>query len=1151
MAEVKWTAAQQSAIEDDGGTLLVSAAAGSGKTAVLVEKAVRLITRANNPVPADSLLIVTFTNAAAEELRSRIALRLEKEMRNRQDDFTLRKQRLLLRRAFIGTMDAFCQQMVREHFAALEIPPDVTVADASLLEQLSAACLAETMEEMYEDENFRDFAALYGRSRSDREAEKAILALYDFTSTLPYPQKQLDRFAAMYSGHEKVADTPWGQELFEYARQAVQAAIALCGQAVALAEEETELAPLAGVFVLDLEKWNQLWAALEEENWDEAVSKAGEFVFPALRGGPRGYESSGKEQLKVLRSTCKDIQAELLKYCFICTETEFVQDCQRVEPMLQALCHATKLYGDKFGQAKLGERVLDFSDFEHLALQLLMNEQGEKTPLANMVSARYSMVMIDEYQDTNELQDALYTSLGNKEQTNLFYVGDVKQSIYRFRKANPGIFMEKKDSFHPFASGQHPAVLTLGHNFRSGAGVIHGVNFLFEALMSRQLGEVAYTQEEKLIQGSDGGAVNGFELRIIEDGNKKGDAAYVAKRIAQMVRDGELVRDKNGERPCNYGDFSILLRARAKMNDFIVALEAEGIPVMADTADQLLETPEVLPLTAVLAAIDNPGDDVNLAAALLGPLFRFTPDEMTRLRAKRRQGGLWPLLTGSEDEKIKEFVAELSFYRALAGEMPAGRLCEEIMERTGYLSAVVAMEGGAARQENLYRFIGWANGVSAAGRGGLSGFVRLVQSGKGPDAAPVKSIPGHVTILTIHKSKGLEYPVCFLADAAHSFNRLDLIARVQMHSQLGIGFWLREGDVLFPTLPAMAIRRRIEKETLSEEMRILYVALTRARERMIITFANKEPARYLQGKATAVAGGLPGAYMLGSVSSMADWITMAALCHGDSDPLLEHCGGVIPPRQAAEGGFVMSVESGQELTEEQENKAFRLTAQPDEQLVKRLEASFARKIEREELAFVPVKMSVSSIVKTKGGSIRKRPSFMYKSGLTAAEKGTAQHSFMQFANYESAKNNLPAEIERLVAQGYLDDSMAKYLDMEGIETFLASPLAGRLEKASKVWREYDFITALPAGQITPGLGPKAAQEKVLIQGIADALLEFEDCIEILDYKTDRSKTPEDLVDAYRGQLALYKEAIEKRFKKTVCKLTIWSFYLNAEVDIPF
>ncbi len=1150
MADVKWTAAQQNAIEDEGGTLLVSAAAGSGKTAVLVEKAVRLITRENDPVPADSLLIVTFTNAAAEELRSRIALRLEKEMRSRPQDFALRKQRLLLRRAFIGTMDAFCQQLVREHFAALEIPPDISVADGSLLEQLSVACLSETMEEMYEDEAFRNFAALYGRSRSDKEAEKAILALYDFTSTLPYPKKQLDKFAAMYNGRQAVAQTPWGQELFAYARQAVQAAITLCGQAIALAEEETELASLAGVFVLDLEKWNQLWQALEAESWDEAVQKTGEFAFPALRGGPRGYESSGKEQLKVLRNTCKEIQAELLKYCFICTEEEFEQDCAAVAPMLEALCRGTKVYGDKFEQAKLAERVLDFSDFEHLALQLLMDENGNKTPLAEMVSARYSMVMIDEYQDTNELQDALYSSLGNKRQDNLFYVGDVKQSIYRFRKANPGIFMEKKDSFYPFSSGQHPAVLTLGHNFRSGAGVIHGVNFLFEALMSRQLGEVEYTQEEKLIQGSEGGEIDGFELRIIRDEGKKGDAVYVAKRIAQMVREGAVVRDKGEERPCNYGDFSILLRARAKMNDYIVALEAEGIPAMADSSDQLLQTPEVLPLTAVLAAIDNPGEDVNLAAAMLGPMFRFTPDEMTRLRAKQPKGSLWPLLTSSEDEKSKNFVAEISFYRALAGEMPAGRLCEEIMVRTGYLSAVAAMEGGAARQENLYRFIGWANGVSATGRGGLAGFVRLVQSGKGPEAAPVKSIPGHVTILTIHKSKGLEYPFCFLADAAHSFNRLDLIARVQMHSQLGVGFWLRAGDVLFPTLPAMAIRRRIEKETLSEEMRILYVALTRARERMIITFAHKEPARYLQGKATAVAGGIPGPHMLGSVSSMADWITMAALTHRASGPLLEHCGGIIPPLMQGEGGFVMSVEEGATGDEEQGQEKFALTAKSDEQLVQKLEASFATKIEREELAYVPVKMSVSSIVKTKGGSIRKRPSFMYKSGLTAAERGTAQHSFMQFAEYEAAKQDLTGEIERLVQERYLEEDMAKHLDLEGIEIFLASPLAKRLEQAKKVWREYDFITAMPAGALLPGLGAQAAKEEVLIQGIADAILEFEDCVEILDYKTDRNKTPEDLVDMYRGQLALYKEAIEKRFKKQVCKLTIWSFYLNAEVDIP-
>lgn len=1148
MSSMKWTPAQQSAIEDEGGTLLVSAAAGSGKTAVLVERAVRLVCKAENPLSADRLLIVTFTNAAAEELRSRIGSRLEEELRRRPGDYQLRKQRLLLRRAFIGTMDSFCQQLVRENFAQLAIPPDIMVGDRALLGQLSVTAIEQTMEEMHNDSDFSAFASLYGRSRSDRAAEETVLALYEFVQTLPQPEKYLQQFTALYKTDKPLQETLWGKEIFRFAEEGLGALIDLCRLAINVVAEEPELAALGGVLETDLTAFEEGLLCLRQPNWDAVVERMNQYPFPQLRGGPRGYESAGKERVKELRNQIKAIHGDLLKYCFVCTEEEFHQDCAKAGPFVQALCTAAARYSALFKEAKLAEKVLDFADFEHLALQLLVDENGKRTPMANLVSGRFGAVMIDEYQDTNELQDALYTCLGNPEGSNIFYVGDVKQSIYRFRKANPGLFLAKKDAFAEFETGIRPAVLTLGHNFRSGEGVVAGVNYVFETLMSQDLGEVVYNQEEKLIQGASGGAVDGFELQIVTS-EEESDATYIASRIAAMVQEKMLVRDKTGERPCNYGDFCILLRARTSMDSYTKALENKGIPVVADNSEDLLSTPEVLPLSAVLAAIDNPGDDVSLTATLVGPLFRFSPDEITRLRAETPRGNIWSALIRSKQPKAEEFVRKMSFYRVLAGEMPVGQLCSELLERTGYLSAVGAMEGGTARQENLYRFMGWAADVSASGRGGLAGFVRLLQSGRGPDGAAVKSLPGHVTILTIHKSKGLEFPVCFLADAAHKFNTRDLSSRVQMHTQLGIGMWLRAGDVLFPTLAIMAIRRRIERESLSEEMRVLYVALTRAKDRMIVTFGSKDPEGYLQKKAAILAGGMPGTFVVARGRHMADWLVPAALCHPEAGPLLAHTNGVIPPCNQTDSRFVMGVQPAvEEITSEQES--FAITAEADAVLVEELLRGFSQQIPRKELSEIPRKVSVSAITKPDLPSIRKRPSFMYKTGLTAAEKGTAQHSFMQYADFAKAETNLLEEVQRLVDENYLPQDLAEKLDLEGIKAFLASPIAKRMNTAEAVHREYDFITAVPAALLQPDLPPELGSESVLVQGIADAVLLFDDHMEIVDYKTDKGKSGEILIKTYQKQLQLYRDAIEKRFSQPVTKLTIWSFHLAAEIDVP-
>lgn len=1145
----KWTSPQFAAIQDEGGALLISAAAGSGKTAVLVERAVRLITKEENPVDADKLLIMTFTNAAARELRSRMATRLEEMLRSDPRNTFLRKQSLLLRRAFIGTIDAFCQQLVKEQFARLEIPPDVSVGDVALLNQLSNDALEETMNEMYENSDFVKFAALYGQARNDAPAAQAIIDLYEFTRTLPNPEKVVVQFANQYTSETPVEATPWGQELLGHVQQAAQAQQHLLDTAIEIVREDEALFNYLETLQADKENVEKLAVFAASGEWDKAKEWLDYTEFGKLKA-IRNYEGDGKEIVKTLRDKTKKIREEIGKNALVCTQKEYREELKQAQPMVSALVQAVLLYSEKYMRKKLFEKAFDFSDFEHYALKLLQDENEERTEFSYQVSRRYEVIMVDEYQDTNDLQAKLYECLAKADGSNLFYVGDVKQSIYRFRKANPGLFLQKKDAWAPYGNSEYPAVITLGHNFRSGSGVIGGVNFLFRVLMSKELGEIEYNEQEELIQGSVGENPDGFELHLFEDPESVGEAEYVAKRIASMIAQKYPIIQGENARPCVYDDFCVLLRSRANMQKYVMAMEELGIPVVSDAGDDLLNAPEVLPILAVLRAINNPGDDVSLAASLLGPLFDFSLDELTELRVNTPKGTLWNALVESEEPSAEKILQEFAFYRAAAGGMSVSDLCEELIQRTGYLSAVSAMEGGVARRQNVLRFLAWAGEASSNGRGGLSGFIRLLESGKGPASSDQTGVQGHVKVMTIHKSKGLEYPICFLADTTHLFNASDLKNRVQFHAELGIGISLREGSTLFPTIPLLAIRCRAKRETWSEEMRVLYVALTRPKQKMIITACYKDVTSELQKTADVLAGGLPLPFMLSKGRSLADWVLPAALVHPDAKPLLALAERAFLPEMQAAGHMEMSVQQIEQANEPKEQIEFTLTAKPDEVLLGQVKKEFSQKVARKPLAKVPVKVSVSALTKGKMINLRKRPSFMFDNGLTGAEKGTVQHAFMQFANLQMAQKDFEVEKERLVVQGYLEKEMAEKIDAHGLQTFFSSDLWKRMESAKEVFKEIDFITAVPAKLVEENLPKPLATETVLVQGIADVVLLYDGYAEIIDYKTDSRKTAQQLVETYQKQLQMYQVALEKKLEIPVKHLTIWSFELGREISVP-
>ena len=1158
MSQIQWTPSQWDAISDRGGQLLVSAAAGSGKTAVLVERAVGLLCDPERPVPADRLLIVTFTNAAAAEMRSRIADRLAELARSTPGSDALRRQRLLLQRAPICTIDAFCLQLIQRNFGALSIPPDFSTADEASLFALRQQVLAEVLEEAYTDPDFCAFADLYGRSRSDAPAGRAVLEVYHFLRSLPDPMQVLDRFCQPWAQEVPFDQTRWAGALLDAARQALESALRLNRQQIQEAMSDPNLQEsYLPALESDRDGLQQMADLVAAAQWDDAFDLVQRFTFQTLKRLKAGDKEAG-DTIKAMRDMVKDIHKNLKNNIFVCTSAEFEEDRRQARPLVEALARAVRAFDQRYFEAKVQEKVLEFSDFEHLALALLRGPDGQPTPLARQMGESFDAVMVDEYQDTNALQDTLYHCLARPDGSNLFFVGDLKQSIYRFRQADPAVFLDKLDRFVPFGQG-YPARIDLKENFRSAPGVIQGVNYFFDRLMSRELGGVTYGPEQRLWAGASGEYPGGTEFRLLRTSAPAGDAGYIARRIRAMVEEGFMVREKTGgTRPARYGDFCILLRARGHFDLYVQALEAQGVPVYADTAGDLLDEPHIRPLAALLRVLDNPAQDVYLASVMLSPLFGFTPDDLAALRLRWPKGSLYGAVAAArqnpEDALTQRTAAlyeKLAALRRLSRTLPAQRLLEEILADTGYLAAVGALENGTRRREDVRQFTAWA--ASSAGQSGLAGLVRMLDaaedSGGLSGGSGGQTQPGCVSIMTVHRSKGLEFPVVFSAGNARKFNLTDLSGPVLCHAELGLGLMLRAESGTYPTAAHRAVRSTLHAETLSEEMRLLYVALTRARDRLIVTLPLEDPQAALRRLAPFLAGDRPDLYALLHTQSPANWLLAAAAMHPAAAGLCREC-GVQPAIVTDAPPMEISLEDAPQEEAQVQEPVDLLQTQLEEDLRRGVEEQFGWSYPRQALTQVPAKVSVTSVVHEKEAPTLERPAFLSSQGLTAAERGTAMHAFLQFADFSIAAQDPAAEAQRQQEQKLLDPELAQRLDWAALKGFFQSPVFARMQNAQRLLREYDFITALPAARVAKDPESDYGTEQVLVQGVADAVLVWPDHAEIVDYKTDRGKTPEELVRSYRQQLLLYAAAIEKRLDCPVTRCTLYSLALGCEVDVP-
>ncbi len=1153
---LRFTPAQTDAIEARGGSLLVSAAAGSGKTRVLVERTVRMITRDAPPVNADRLLIMTFTNAAAAKLRADIAAALAGALRSPapgQDAARLRRQPLLLQRAAIGTVDAFCLHFVQQHFSQIEnLPPDFGIADEATGERIMQETLSAVLEEAYADPDFCAFADLYDRGRSDATAAQTVLDLYGFLSAMPDPRGALDRFAADWQGTEPLARTAWGSALVGAAVRRLDSLRRMLAAALtAAASDPAADAAYTGALLGDDEALALAREQLKAGRWDAArdtlAAWNGGRAAGRIKGGKDGNAAAATAS--ELRQKVKDQAKAMLADLLLCTAAEFDEDRRRAAPLVAALCRATRQFSERYYQAKLEEKLLDYADCEHLTLSLLVDPAGVRTELGKTVAAQYDAVMVDEYQDTNALQDAIYFALADENASNLFFVGDIKQSIYRFRQAEPDIFIEKQNAWPPYPP-QNPAdssAIALDANFRSASGVIEGINYFFDTLFSAELGGVAYGAGQRLAEGAPDPAYPGLcELDVVT-GDRAADAEAVAEKIAGMAAAGFLVRDHGATRPCRYDDFCILLRGRTDFDLYEAALRRREIPVYADTVADLLDAPHIRPFAALLQILDNPAQDVELAAVLLSPLFPVTPDDLIRLRRGQKQGSLYGAVLRAREPALRQAVGTLTEFRRLARTLPVDALIEELFARTGYLAAVGAMPDGAVCREELRAFASWAAG---AGRTGLPSLIRAIHAARQHGGLRQSGMgqvrPGRVSIMTVHRSKGLEFPIVFVADTTHQFNNSDAIRPVQLHRTLGLGLMLRAGDEArrYKTLPYAAVQQAIRAESRSEEMRVLYVALTRAKDALFITVPLKKPESELRGPALCAHADVTGPETLQGMLSWGSWLLTAALLHPAGAPLWDFVGWL--PRSLP-GKAPLSVRIVAPPPPPAEAPA--PPAPPaDPALQAAILERFAWRSPDEGLQGIPAKVSVSMITHAARPTALLRPAFLQKDGLTGAERGTAIHAFMQNIPLENGAPDLAAETARQIGLKLLDPALAAKLDLRVVETFFAGPLFGRVQAAQKVMREEPFITALPAGEVSDAAGQ--SKVPVLVQGIADMVLLFDDGAEIVDYKTDRSTDPSFYRREYGPQLRLYRRAFSQRLPVPVTRLTVFSFALGAGVDIP-
>ena len=1169
MAE-KLTPQQEMAVRNRGGKLLVSAAAGSGKTKVLVDRLMSYLLDPVSPANLDEFLIITYTKAAASELRGKIASKLSEKMAENPENRHLQRQMQRLYLTKITTVHSFCGDILREYAYLVDLSADFRVADENECAQIRDAAMKKCLDEAYtqsDDPDFRAFVDSQGLGRDDRLVPEILLKVYDSARCHLQPDAWLESCVnnADTQGITDAGQTVWGAYLMEK----LQAHLSLQLKALdecARAAECTEAMEKPVALLRDTMR--QLETLRSAKTWDEIV-KAREIDYGRLTFSKKCPDLELCERIKAVRSACKTSVEKQLK-AFADLSSVVLEDLQQSAAAVRGMVKLVDSFTKEYDRAKRMRRILDFGDLEHKMLDLLLGKsRSGNTAAAAEIGNRFREIMVDEYQDSNGVQDAIFSALTAKRQ-NCFMVGDVKQSIYQFRLADPGIFLEKYNTYANAEDATDPEGrrVMLSCNFRSGGAVLAGVNDVFETCMSPAVGGLTYGEDEALREGFAHTPLGEPEVELwaipVEESTYEEEAAFVAKRITELTDGSHFVRQGDTLRPIQVEDVAILLRSPGSVGGYYKdALAACGIPCTTGGGNDLLQAPEIAVLRALLQVISNPRQDIALLAALTNPVFCVTAQELALIRGAKRFGSIYDALLESENPKITDFLENLGIWRREARLQTLAQLLESIFALTRMDSIFAAMPDDELRKENIQTFYQFAVDFEKTGRRDLEQFLEYLDSleDKGLVTDGGKNTSNSVTIMSIHKSKGLEFPVVFVCGLSRSFNRESARAQVLCDQTLGLGLAAvdEKNRVRYPTVAKRAIAAKITADSLSEEMRVLYVALTRARDRLIMTYASQTLQKDLEDIALRMDIGDRELLTQDAVCS-GDWILMSALRRTEAGELFALGGKpklTLPGKPAWRIGVRSAVPGCCAEQKPEEN----VSSMPP-QIFNQLRTGLAYRYPYTAATQAPSKQTATqrkgrqkdteateNAPLPREAQTKWRKTAFTRSSKDAAALGTATHAAMQYLRYENCRDaeDVRREVDRLVQDNYIAPEQAEMVDCDQIAAFLATEIGQRLRSHPNVLREFKFSILDNGAHYDPAL----AGEEILLQGVVDCAMVDEDGITIIDFKTDyvTDDTLAQKTEHYRPQVQAYADAMARIYQLPVKASWLYFFRLDRFVQV--
>lgn len=1209
-----WTNEQQAAIDSRGQTLLLSAAAGSGKTAVLVERIIRRLLDKEYPIDITELLVVTFTKAAAAEMRDRIGTALMKALSETKDP-RVERQLALLPSAQISTLHAFCQHVIRKYFYTIDLDPAFSIAGEEELNLLRRQVLEDVFLSYYEDDEkasiLYPLADMFGSDRGDDILMDTVSRMYTYARSLAWPEHWLKEAARAYdvAPDAVIDDMVWAGPIKDAVRRILEEDARLYDGVLYHLRQREAFAPACDTFVAEQAALRQ---AAQARSWNDLSRFVRAIDFPRLKS-LRKLSDDDKavwERCKKVRDDVKkDVIKTLQAVYFSATPEEWLDGMRAMKPIMDGLVTLTLDFAKAYGAAKKEKGWIDFSDLEHFCLQILLApdaspEHPVPSAAAEELRSQYEEVFIDEYQDTNGVQE-LITRLVSGED-NRFMVGDIKQSIYRFRLADPTLFLEKYHSF----SRDEKAVqrcIDLGRNFRSVPVVLDAVNAVFSRAMTAEAAGMDYGEREKLYAGRQapdderwiGGPV---EVDIVptpsdeedDDGSTafEKECRFIAGRIGELLASGRMAARKDGTlEPLSYRHIVVLLRSMAGKADVLIqALQEGGIPSYAEQSGGYFAAVEVQVMLALLRCIDNPEQDLAMAAVLRSPLVGLDETALAGVRLAG-DGTLWqnlPAFVASlpdgvdEKEDLQQFMAAFDSWRTYSRRHGVAELLQRLYDDTAYVDFVGAMPGGDVRQANLKALYDRARQYEEAGFRGLFRYLQLMDKMKedGLDLAPAKVVSEKedvVRIMSIHKSKGLEFPVVFVADMGKAFNRRDTQDQILFHNRLGIGLkqYDPEWRMSYPTLIWSGIAAQLRWEGTAEEERILYVAMTRARDQLILTGHSSHIDRDWQRWTSRLNPAQAKSYF--------DWVMPAALApfgaKADADYARPgaawqdaiwqvRIARAVPAETVEEGAY-----DGEPRLEALRRGDLTGTPVPswlDEQLswqyaypqAVRTAAKFSvsevkrryQELHSDELQDeAALSVPAAAVIPTAPGeddAFAALPPWLAgeEAAVSGAQRGTALHKALQYITpaADQTTATLRREIDAFVRQGLLSREEAKLVYVPVLAAFCQSDIGRRMAESPELHREYPFTVLLAGGDPLP---ETETGEQILIQGVIDCLFREDDAWILVDYKSDRLETADAFRSRYAVQLALYKRAVEQITHRPVEETYIYSLHLQQEIRL--